>query len=294
MQIDVMKIPVTACRDFHNAKRKEKEVLSKTDKSNMIFDTHAHYEDSRFDKDREQLLASMDGHGITAIVNVGSTVYTTNKSIALAKTYDFMYASVGIHPSEIRDIEEGDMEWLYEQTKEPRVVAVGEIGLDYYWEKEEAVQKQQRYWFEKQLLLAKESGLPVIIHSRDAAQDTLELMKQAHEMHIPGVIHCFSYSAQIAQEYVRMGYYIGIGGVVTFKNAKKLKEAVASIPLEQIVLETDCPYMAPEPYRGKRNSSLYLPYVVKQVAQLKGVSEQEVVQATNRNARRLYRIDECA
>lgn len=186
------------------------------------------------------------------------------------------------------------MEWLYEQTKEPRVVAVGEIGLDYYWEKEEAVQKQQRYWFEKQLLLAKESGLPVIIHSRDAAQDTLELMKQAHEMHIPGVIHCFSYSAQIAQEYVRMGYYIGIGGVVTFKNAKKLKEAVASIPLEQIVLETDCPYMAPEPYRGKRNSSLYLPYVVKQVAQLKGVSEQEVVQATNRNARRLYRIDECA
>lgn len=289
-----MKIPVTACRDFHNAKRKEKEVLSKTDKSNMIFDTHAHYEDSRFDKDREQLLASMDGHGITAIVNVASTVETTKKSIALAKTYDFMYASVGIHPSEIRDIEEGDMEWLYEQTKEPKVVAVGEIGLDYYWEKEEAVQKQQRYWFEKQLLLAKESGLPVIIHSRDAAQDTLELMKQAHEMHIPGVIHCFSYSAQIAQEYVRMGYYIGIGGVVTFKNAKKLKEAVASIPLEQIVLETDCPYMAPEPYRGKRNSSLYLPYVVKQVAQLKGVSEQEVVQATNRNARRLYRIDECA
>lgn len=260
----------------------------------MIFDTHAHYEDSRFDKDREQLLASMDGHGITAIVNVASTVETTKKSIALAKTYDFMYASVGIHPSEIRDIEEGDMEWLYEQTKEPKVVAVGEIGLDYYWEKEEAVQKQQRYWFEKQLLLAKESGLPVIIHSRDAAQDTLELMKQAHEMHIPGVIHCFSYSAQIAQEYVRMGYYIGIGGVVTFKNAKKLKEAVASIPLEQIVLETDCPYMAPEPYRGKRNSSLYLPYVVKQVAQLKGVSEQEVVQATNRNARRLYRIDECA
>lgn len=167
---------------------------------------------------------------------------------------------------------------------------MGEIGLDYYWDKEESIQKKQRSWFRKQLELAEKTGLPVIIHSRDAAEDTLAIMKEAYAKHITGVIHCFSYSAQLAEEYVRMGFYIGVGGVVTFKNAKKLKEVVSRIPLERILLETDCPYMAPEPYRGKRNSSLYLPYVVQKIAEIKGVSEQEVADITQQNAKSMYRL----
>ena len=171
--------------------------------------------------------------------------------------------------------------------KKEKVVAVGEIGLDYYWDKEEEVQKNQRIWFRRQLELAKENNLPVIIHSRDAA-DTMEIMKEAYVQGIKGVIHCFSYSKEQAQEYVKMGYYIGVGGVATFKNAKKLKEVIETIPLEKILLETDCPYMAPEPYRGKRNSSLYLPYVVEKIAGLKGVTAKEVEEVTYRNAEQLF------
>ncbi len=254
----------------------------------MIFETHAHYEDKQFDKDRHELLASMASQGIGCIVNVGSSIETTKKSIELAETYDFIYAAAGVHPSEIACLSEANLLWLREQSAHPKVVAIGEIGLDYYWEKDESVRERQRDWFRWQLMLAKDAALPVIIHSRDAASDTLDIMKEAHDMQIPGVIHCFSYSAETAEAYVEMGYYIGIGGVVTFKNAKKLKETVARIPLERIVLETDCPYMAPEPYRGKRNSSLYLPYVVEKIAEIKGLDTQEVIAATWKNARQLY------
>lgn len=256
----------------------------------MIFDTHAHYEDEKFDLDREELLASMRVHGIDKIVNVGSSLETVKKSINLAEKYDFIYAAAGVHPSEIECLDEDGFVWLKEQAKHPKIVAVGEIGLDYYWDKEKDVQEKQRIWFRRQLALAKEIRLPVIIHSRDAAEDTLTIMKEAHTMQIPGVIHCFSYSVQMAEEYVRMGYYIGVGGVVTFKNAKKLKEVVEKIPLDYLLLETDCPYMAPEPFRGKRNSSLYLPYVVKKIAEIKGITEQEVIDVTERNARKMYRL----
>ncbi len=258
----------------------------------MIFETHAHYEDEQFDTDREELLGSMKQHGISAIVNVGSSLDTVKKSICLAEKYDFIYAATGIHPSDTDDLDEAGFEWLRKQSTHEKTVAIGEIGLDYYWHKEEEIRKRQREWFYRQLELAKERNLPVIIHSRDAAEDTLQIMKEAYQMQIPGVIHCFSYSAQIAEEYVRMGYYIGVGGVVTFKNAKKLKEVVARIPLEYLLLETDCPYMAPEPYRGKRNSSLYLPYVAEEIAKIKGITKQEVIDVTERNARRMYRMDE--
>lgn len=256
----------------------------------MIFDTHAHYEDKKFDADRTELLHSMQLQEISPIVNVGSSIQTTEQSIQLAETYDFMYAAVGVHPSDICDLEENEnkLDWLREQTKHPKVVAIGEIGLDYYWEKDEQIRQRQQYWFHKQLHLAQDTGLPVIIHSRDAAQDTLLLMQEAYEKNISGVIHCFSYSVELAMEYIRMGYYIGVGGVVTFKNAKKLHETVARIPLEQILLETDCPYMAPEPFRGKRNSSMYLPYIAKKIAEIKEVSEQEVIEITSRNAYRMY------
>ncbi len=256
----------------------------------MIFETHAHYEDECFDDDRDALLSSMPGRGISPVVNVGSTIETTKRSIRLAEKYAFVYASAGVHPSEVGCLDEEGIQWLRGQAVHPKVVAIGEIGLDYYWDKEEAVQEKQRYWFCRQLEAAADTGLPVIIHSRDAAQDTLAIMKEAHARNIPGVIHCFSYSVQMAQEFVKMGYYIGVGGVVTFKNAKKLREVVAAIPLERILLETDCPYMAPEPYRGKRNCSAYLPYVVEKIAQIKDVTKQDVIEETRQNACSLYRI----
>ena len=254
----------------------------------MIFETHAHYDDERFDEDRDELIMSMPGKGIGRIINVGSSVETTKTTLKLAEKYDFVYAAVGVHPSDIRGLNEESFAWLREQTKLPKTVAVGEIGLDYYWDKDPQIQADQRYWFLRQLGLARESGLPVIIHSRDAAADTMDVMKSAHAEEIPGVIHCYSYSKEMANEFIKMGYYIGVGGVVTFKNAKKLKETVAAIPLERILLETDCPYMAPEPHRGTRNDSSKIPFVVSQIAELKGISEEEVEQATEENARRLF------
>ena len=254
----------------------------------MIFETHAHYDDERFDEDRDELIMSMPGKGIGRIINVGSSVETTKTTLKLAEKYDFVYAAVGVHPSDIRGLNEESFAWLREQTKLPKTVAVGEIGLDYYWDKDPQIQAGQRYWFLRQLGLARESSLPVIIHSRDAAADTMDVMKSAQAEEIPGVIHCYSYSKEMANEFIKMGYYIGVGGVVTFKNAKKLKETVAAIPLERILLETDCPYMAPEPHRGTRNDSSKIPFVVSQIAELKGISEEEVEQATEENARRLF------
>lgn len=254
----------------------------------MIFETHAHYDDSRFEEDRDVVLGQMLAAGIGPIVNVGASIESTRTTLELADKYDFVYAAVGVHPSEIEDLNEETFDWLKNQTTGEKVVAVGEIGLDYYWDKERSVQKNQRYWFGRQLELAREANLPVIIHSRDAGADTLQVMKEHHAEEIPGVIHCYSYSKELALEFIKMGYYIGIGGVVTFKNARKLVETVEAIPMDRILLETDCPYMAPEPFRGKRNSSLYLPYVVEKIATLKGISKEEVEKITEKNARRLF------
>ncbi|MBQ1393310.1 MAG: TatD family hydrolase, partial [Lachnospiraceae bacterium] len=225
----------------------------------MIFESHAHYEDARFDEDREALLKSFPQNGIDYVINVGSSLKTTKQSILLAEQYDFIYAAAGVHPEETAELNEENFAWLCEQMKKEKVVAVGEIGLDYHWdEPERSVQKQ---WFERQIALARQVSLPMIIHSRDAAKDTLDIMKACKAEEAGGVIHCFSYGVEMAREYLNMGFYIGIGGVVTFKNAKKLKEVAEYVPLDRILLETDCPYMAPEPHRGKRNSSLYLTYV---------------------------------
>ena len=254
----------------------------------MIFESHAHYDDKRFDADRKELLSSMPEHGIGTIINVGSDLEGVKKTLALTEQYEFIYGAAGIHPSDISDLNEEVYEWLKEKCRLPKVAAVGEIGLDYYWDKDEEVKRSQRYWFCRQMELAREMGLPVIIHSRDAAEDTLKLMKGIHCEQIPGVIHCFSYSPELAEEYIKMGYYIGIGGVVTFKNSKKLKETAAKIPLERILLETDCPYLSPEPERGKRNSSRNRVYVAQEIARLRGISYEEVVDATRENAQRLF------
>lgn len=255
---------------------------------NKIFETHAHYEDVKFDSDREELLASLPKQNIEYVINVGSNLETTNKSIELAKQYDYIYAAIGVHPSDVEELDESSYDVLEKAAKFEKTVAIGEIGLDYYWDKEPAVQAKQREWFKRQMLLAKQHNLPVIIHSRDAAEDTMRVMKEIKAEEIPGVIHCYSYSVEMAKEFVKMGYYIGIGGVVTFKNAKKLKEVAAEIPLKRILLETDCPYMAPEPHRGERNSSLYLPYVVEKLAEIRNISKEEIISTTNQNARKLF------
>ena len=256
----------------------------------MIFETHAHYDDERFEEDRDALITSMPERGVGTIINVGASIESTKTTLALSEKYPFVYAAVGVHPSDISGLNEETFAWLREQTKKEKVVAVGEIGLDYYWDKEPEVQKQQRYWFAEQMKLAREASLPVIIHSRDAAADTVEVMKSVHAEEIPGVIHCYSYSKEMARQFLDMGFYIGIGGVVTFKNAKTLKEVAAYTPLDRIVLETDCPYLAPVPFRGKRNCSAYISYVLDMIAELKGISREEAEQVTYENARNMYRI----
>lgn len=252
----------------------------------MIFESHAHYDDEAFNEDRETLLASMQENGIGTIINVGASIASTQSTIALTQQYPFLYGAAGVHPSETAELDEDKLCWLEQQCRREKIVAVGEIGLDYHWpEPDRALQK---YWFEKQLELAARVNLPLIIHSREAAKDTLDIMKAHHTQDSRGVIHCFSYTKEIAQEYIAMGYYIGIGGVITFSNAKKLKEAAAAIPIEKILLETDCPYLAPVPNRGKRNTSLNLPYVAQEIAQIKGISREEVVSITCENAQRLF------
>ncbi len=255
-----------------------------------IIDTHAHYEDEAFDADRETLLKKIRESGIGVVVNIGSSMETTKKTLALTKKYDFIYGAAGVHPSEIEELEdESCYRELEKMAKEDKIVAIGEIGLDYHWETPD--RELQKKHFEKQLELAKKVKKPVVIHSRDAAADTLEIMKGAYKQDIGGIIHCFSYGKEMAREYLNMGYYLGIGGVITFKNSKKLKEVVEYMPLSRLVLETDSPYLAPEPNRGKRNSSLNLGHVIRAIAALKQVTEQEVVDAAYENACRVYGLE---
>ena len=252
-----------------------------------IFESHAHYDSEQFDEDRHELLMSMPENGIGTIINSGANWDSVTEVVEMAAKYPHVYAAVGMHPDEVGDLNEERFAYLKSQCQKDKVVAVGEIGLDYYWDNES--HDVQKYWFIKQLDLARELDLPVIIHSREAAADTLEVMKE-HGKGLRGVIHCFSYSKELAQEYVKMGYYIVVGGVVTFKNAKKLKEVVEVLPLDRILLETDCPYLAPTPYRGKRNSSLYIPYIAEEIANIKGVTYEEVVAQTEQNGKDLFRI----
>ena len=253
----------------------------------MIFDTHAHYDDDAFDEDREPLLAQLKAAGIERVVNVGASIHSSHTTLELIEKHDFLYGAIGVHPSETEELNEEWMNWLEEKSHEKKVVAIGEIGLDYHWE--EPARDVQKYWFVRQLDLARKVGLPVNIHSRDASEDTFLIIKE-HASDLTGIIHCFSGSKEMAAEYVKLGYYIGVGGVVTFKNGKKLKSVVEAIPLTSIVLETDCPYLAPEPNRGKRNESAYIQYVAEEIARLKGISVEEVLTQTEINAKQVYQL----
>lgn len=254
----------------------------------MIFETHAHYDDKQFDEDRDAVIRAVHESGVHPIVNIAASLASTKTTLELAHKYDFVYAAVGVHPDEVEELNEETFSWLCEQATDERCVAVGEIGLDYYWHDSKEHKELQKFWFAKQLELARDVKLPVIIHSREAAADTMQVLKENHGEELPGIIHCYSYSKEMALEYVRMGYYIGVGGVVTFKNAKKLVETVEEVPMERIVLETDCPYLAPDPYRGTRNDSRNISYVIAKIAQIKGITPEEVERTAEENAYRLF------
>lgn len=252
----------------------------------MIFETHAHYEDEAFDEDRKELLDSLPKNNIEYVVNISSSIETVDKSIDLAKNYEYIYAAVGIHPGETAHMDEDRFSWLKERAMHKKVVAIGEIGLDYYWDTPD--RDTQKKWFARQMEMAKELSLPLVIHSRDAANDTFNMMKEAKAEELGAIIHCFGYGVEQARQYLNMGFYLGIGGVVTFTNGRKLKEVVEYAPLEQLVLETDCPYLSPVPYRGKRNSSLNLPYIAKEIARIKNIDYDTVIHITNENAKKFY------
>ncbi|MCR5269249.1 MAG: TatD family hydrolase [Lachnospiraceae bacterium] len=254
----------------------------------MIIDTHAHYDDSRFEGDREALLLELKEHNIIA-VNASADMPGCRDTLSLTERYPHIYGMLGVHPQCVGELTEADMEWIKKEAAGKKIVAIGEIGLDYHDERNPAPKIQQK-WFARQIALAKETGLPVNVHSRDAAADTLELIRSEKAEDCGGIIHCFSYGPEMARIYVELGFYIGIGGVVTFSNGKKLKEVVKEIPLERIVLETDSPYLAPDGHRGERNCSLYLDRVLEQIAQIKGINIEETESATEANARRVYRI----
>ncbi|MDO4788517.1 MAG: TatD family hydrolase [Johnsonella sp.] len=251
-----------------------------------MIDTHTHYNDEAFAEDRDELIRSLPEQGIERAVNIGADMASSRASLELAKKYKHIYASVGVHPSSTGGMKEEDLEELARLAREEKVLAIGEVGLDYYWDDVE--RSRQQFWFRRQIALAAQLGLPLVIHSREAAKDTLDIMKEENAKDVGGVMHCYAYGPDMAKEFMKLDFFFGIGGVSTFKNAKKLIEVIEYLPMEKIVLETDCPYLAPEPYRGKRNSSLFLPQIVSRIAQIKGLSEEEVIYRSSENAHRLY------
>ncbi len=250
----------------------------------MYFESHAHYDDGRFKNDREEILNLLPSCGIDYVINVGCDMKSSRESIKMAEKYDYIYAAVGVHPHNAENMKESDLDEIRQMSNHKKVVAIGEIGLDFYYDN--SPRDVQRYWFKRQLEIVKELNKPVIIHSRDASQETFDIIKESGVK--KGVIHCYSGSAQMAMDYVKMGFYIGVGGVVTFSNSKKLVEVVETIQLEQILIETDSPYLSPIPNRGKRNDSRNLQFVVEKIAKIKDISPEKVANITKLNAKQLF------
>ncbi len=283
-------------------------------KSSKIFDTHAHLCDAAFDEDREAIIADLGTHGVGAFTEIGFDLPSSRAALALAERYPQVYAAVGFHPDHSDHLRDEDVETLRKMVEnDQKIVAIGEIGLDYHYTREGILRRAaasgqepdpeslatadpepeiQKACFRRMLQLARALGLPINVHSREAAQDTYDLIVEEHGYENSGIIHCFGYPVEMAERFVKLGLYVGVGGVVTFKNARKLKEVVARIPIECIVLETDCPYMAPVPKRGTRNDPRNLPYVVEEIAALRQMDPAEVIRITTENAKRVYRIEE--
>lgn len=250
-----------------------------------IFDTHSHYDDDKFDRDRYQLLKSLPEKGITKVVSCGCDISTTKFNQLLSSKFDYFYFAAGFHPENLEGSELSDLDTIKEIAKDKKCLAIGEIGLDYHWMS--STKEKQKEFFERQILLANELDMPVIVHDRDAHGDTMDILRRTEPK---GVLHCFSGSKEMAKEIIKLGMYIGLNGVVTFKNARKSLEVVREIPLERLVLETDCPYLAPEPYRGKRNDSSYIPFIAERIAEVLGIDTQELLNITAENAKRLYEL----
>lgn len=283
-------------------------------KASEIFDTHAHLCDAAFDDEREAIIADLGAHGVGAFTEIGFDLPSSRAALALAERYPQVYAVVGFHPDHSDHLRDEDVETLRQMVEnDQKIVAIGEIGLDYHYTREGILRRAaasgqepdpeslatadpepeiQKACFRRMLQLARALGLPINVHSREAAQDTYDLIVEEHGYENSGIIHCFGYPVEMAERFVKLGLYVGVGGVVTFKNARKLKEVVARIPIERIVLETDCPYMAPVPKRGTRNDPRNLPYVVEEIAALRQMDPAEVIRITTENAKRVYRISE--
>ena len=258
----------------------------------MYFESHAHYDDRRFDADRHEIITACKTMGVEYIINIGADLRSSKKSVQLAERYDFIYATVGVHPHYAKSLDESSFSDLVKLTKESKVVAVGEIGLDFY--RDLSPRDVQRKWFERQLELAKECGLPAVIHSRDACQEVYDTVKakklSERDGRGAGVIHCFTGSAEMARRYVELGYFIGIAGPLTYRNARKNVETVDCIPLERILIETDCPYLTPEPFRGKRNDSQNLKYICEKISEIKQIPLEKVMKITAENGKALFDI----
>jgi TatD DNase family protein len=254
----------------------------------MLFDTHAHYNDAQFDEDRDEVLSRVREGGVSLVLNAAADMDSVHSCIRLAEDYDFIYTSVGVHPHDAIHISEETIETLRREAEHVKVVAVGEIGLDYYYDN--SPRDTQKYWFARQIGLARELGLPVIVHNRDAHEDSLRIVQQEGAKQVGGVFHCFTGSVEMARELLKLEFYISVGGPVTFKNARKLIEVVQYVPMDRILIETDCPYLTPEPHRGKRNESTYVRLVAERIAQIKGCTFEEIASVTLENGKRLFKI----
>ena len=255
----------------------------------MLFDTHAHYDDERFDEDRDTLLASMPENNVGLILNPGCDVESSRKAVSYANKYPFVYAAVGIHPENIEDGWEADLETIRALAQnESKVRAIGEIGLDYYWEKDERARARQQVVFARQMELARALHLPVIVHDRDAHADSMEITRRYPD--VIGVYHCYAGHVEMARELLKLGYYLSFTGVITFKNAKKAKEVIREVPIERLMIETDSPYMAPEPVRGTRNDSRNIAHVAAYIGTIWDMDAQAVLDQTAQNARACFGV----
>lgn len=254
----------------------------------MLFDTHAHLNADQFSDDLQEVIDRAKKEGVSNMVVVGFDRPTIEKAMELIEKYDFLYASIGWHPVDAIDMTDEDLDWIEELAKHPKVVALGEMGLDYYWDK--SPKDIQKDVFRKQIRLAKKVKLPIVIHNREATADIIKLLKEENADEVGGIMHCFSGSPETAKECLDLNFYISLGGPVTFKNAKKPKEVAEVVPLEKLLIETDCPYLAPHPFRGKRNEPAYVKLVAEQIASIKGISYEEVARATTDNAKKLFGI----
>lgn len=255
----------------------------------MIFDTHAHYLDHRFDEDRDELIHSLKQNGIVNVCEVSAGADDFDNVINHINKHEMFYGSLGVHPSEVENLTEQDMDKIVKLSSHEKIVAIGEIGLDYYFDDNPAPELQRK-WFKRQIEIAKEVNLPIIVHSRDAAKETYDILMETKAGELSGVIHCYSYSPEMVKDFVNMGFYIGLDGPVTFKNGKKAKEVAKIVPEDRLVVETDSPYMAPHPLRGSRNSSLNLKYIIEEIAMIREKSYEEMEEILYNNSKRLYRL----